>query len=178
MFLHVKSFGLYTQGGALGGYALLLSILISSIVLVIAIGLTGLIEKELVLTSSARDSQFAFYAADSGSECGLFWDFKHPGYDGTIFREFEGDNSPTQEELDSNGAFCNNVNIVENWQIIQEDSTSATTRFEVPLSGDTCTIVDVAKTDSGVNTEIESRGQTRCGTTHPRRVERAIRLQF
>ena len=38
-------------------------------------------KKEVILSSLGRDSQFAFYAADTGVECALFWDVRY-GYFG------------------------------------------------------------------------------------------------
>ena len=31
----------------------------------------------MALSGTGRDSQFAFYAADVGAECALYWDLKH-----------------------------------------------------------------------------------------------------
>src|SRR3989344_1182654 len=62
-----------------GGYALMLSIVVSSIVLSIGISLLNIVQKELILSATGRDSQFAFYAADAGLECVLYWDLGNPG---------------------------------------------------------------------------------------------------
>lgn len=59
------------------GFTLLLAALISSIVLALGTSVFGLVQKELVLSSIGRDSQFAFYAADSAAECALYWDIRH-----------------------------------------------------------------------------------------------------
>ena len=56
------------------GYALILSIVVSSVVLSIGLSLLNIVQKELILSATGRDSQFAFYAADSGVECALYWD--------------------------------------------------------------------------------------------------------
>ncbi len=56
------------------GFVLAFSLLISSIVLALALGIFNILLKQIVLTSSARDSQIAFYAADAGAECALYWD--------------------------------------------------------------------------------------------------------
>src|SRR6185503_12307738 len=34
-------------------------------------------QKELILSSVGRDSQYAFYAADTAAECALYWDMRH-----------------------------------------------------------------------------------------------------
>lgn len=59
------------------GFTLLLAALIASIVLALGISISGIVQKELILSSIGRDSQFAFYAADSAAECALYWDIRH-----------------------------------------------------------------------------------------------------
>ncbi|KKW45527.1 MAG: hypothetical protein UY98_C0044G0005 [Candidatus Kaiserbacteria bacterium GW2011_GWA2_58_9] len=59
------------------GFTLLLAALVSSIVLALGTSIFQLAQKELTLSSIGRDSQFAFYAADSGAECALYWDVRY-----------------------------------------------------------------------------------------------------
>src|SRR3989344_3811538 len=56
------------------GFVLLLAIIISTILFSIGIGMATVIYKELILAFTARESQFAFYASDTSSECVLYWD--------------------------------------------------------------------------------------------------------
>lgn len=56
------------------GFVMAFSLLLSSIVLALAFGIFNLLLKQISLTSSAKDSQIAFYAADAGMECALYWD--------------------------------------------------------------------------------------------------------
>lgn len=56
------------------GFVILFSMLISALILLIASGVFKLVQKEVVLSSYARESQSAFYAADGALECALFWD--------------------------------------------------------------------------------------------------------
>ncbi len=58
------------------GFTLLLAALIASIVLAIGTSIFQLAQKSLLLSSVGRDSQFAFYAADTGAECALYWDVR------------------------------------------------------------------------------------------------------
>src|SRR3989344_9104655 len=64
------------------GFTLLLATLIASIVVALGISIFRLSQKEITLSSIGRESQFAFYAADSSSECALYWDVQH-GYFGS-----------------------------------------------------------------------------------------------
>ncbi|MEK9153874.1 MAG: pilus assembly PilX N-terminal domain-containing protein [Patescibacteria group bacterium] len=59
------------------GFTLLLSALIASIVLALGTSIFQLAHKELKLSSIGRDSQFAFYAADTGAECAQYWDYRY-----------------------------------------------------------------------------------------------------
>src|SRR3989344_4229619 len=59
------------------GFTLLFAMIISSIVLSIGLGIFNIALKELVLSSAARESQFAFFAADTGTECALYWDIRY-----------------------------------------------------------------------------------------------------
>lgn len=61
-----------------GGFTLLLSLLVISIILSVGFGVFDIMTKELKLSGIGRESQIAFYAADAGIECAYFWDIKHP----------------------------------------------------------------------------------------------------
>ncbi|MFT6361577.1 MAG: hypothetical protein ACJA2Z_000570 [Candidatus Paceibacteria bacterium] len=56
------------------GFVILFSILISSLILLISAGIFNVVQKEVILSSYARESHRAFYAADSALECALFAD--------------------------------------------------------------------------------------------------------
>ncbi len=62
------------------GFTLLLAALIASIVLSIGAAIFSIAQKELALSSIGRDSQFAFYAADSAAECALYWDVRFSAF--------------------------------------------------------------------------------------------------
>ena len=53
---------------------MLFSILITSALLLIAIGISNIAYREAVFAVEARDSDRAFFAADNGMECGLYLD--------------------------------------------------------------------------------------------------------
>ena len=56
------------------GIALLFTIMLSTIFLTMALGVTNIATKELTFSSSAKDSNNAFYSAESGIECALYND--------------------------------------------------------------------------------------------------------
>jgi len=59
-----------------GGFALLFSVLISSLLLTIGLSIFSIALKELAISTNARQSIFAFYAADSGREYVKYLDTK------------------------------------------------------------------------------------------------------
>lgn len=65
------------------GFTLLLAALISAIVLSLASALFSIAKKQVTLASLSQQSQYAFYAADTGAECALYWDIRY-GYFGTV----------------------------------------------------------------------------------------------
>lgn len=153
------------------GYILLLSVLISGIVLAIGIGIANITLKGIILASVSKNSQFAFYAADSGGECALYWDIDNGPFNDTVFATSSASNPPTS------GVICVGKDIAESW-IIDASPTSATTQFSLNLGNDRCTTIIVIKSDGGTNTIIESRGYNSCDVTFSRRVERGIRIRY
>lgn len=136
-----------------GGFTLLLSVLIASLLLSIGLSIFNIALKELILSSSGRDSQFAFYAADSGTECALYWDIKESAFSTTSPRTIT----------------CNN----QNFEVGGGESSSFTMNFPPEPY---CATVSVLKQDEA--TIIESRGYNTCSQQNPRRVERGIRVRY
>ncbi len=54
------------------GYALLFTMVIVSVIMAIATGISTSISKQLVLSGTALESQVAFYEADTAAECALY----------------------------------------------------------------------------------------------------------
>ena len=153
------------------GFAMLFSVLISSLLVVIGLSIFNITLKELTISTSARESQIAFYAANSGMECALYWDLKGNGLR-SAFASTTGDIASAQ----SVSALCNGVKV--------NSATSATTEFEFKVnnSGDSngpCAKVKVVKTPGSptvekMTTVIESRGKNICDASG-RRVERGLK---
>lgn len=158
------------------GYTLLIAAIIGSFLLAVSFSIVTLTAKEVRLAASTRDSQLAFYAADTGVECAIYWDIKFSG--GTsAFATSSASNQP------SSGIICSQNDIAQGWVITDKTSSSATTIFMLDLgvigdNKDLCTEVLVEKTNNGNNTKIESRGRSSCDTSNIRRVERAIRVTY
>lgn len=146
------------------GFTLLLSTLIASLLLILGASMFGITKKEVILSSLGRDSQFAFYAADAGSECGLYWDFRHDLFATTT------PNSTATCDQQLLGTF-------------QFPGYGVPQNFEYQPNGH-CVRVTVTKYDPalvGPTTIILSRGyNTTCAgiVTNPRALERSIELTF
>ncbi len=74
--LPTAGYGLQAQRG----FTLLLAALIASIVLSLGSSIFMIAKKQITLSSLGRDSQFAFYAADTGAECALYWDVRYNAF--------------------------------------------------------------------------------------------------
>ncbi len=64
------------NGNTKRGFTLLLAALVASIVLALGSSIFTIAKKQVTLSSLGRDSQFAFYAADTAAECALYWDVR------------------------------------------------------------------------------------------------------
>jgi Tfp pilus assembly protein PilX len=162
------------------GFVLVLAVLLSGILLSIGITMFGLTFKELLISSAGRESQFAFYAADTAGECVLYWDIRHPGYSNSIFAT----SSASTLISKNSGILCNEEDITSpttgwdvnsGWDITNITGTSATTVFDMKFDNGACATVTIIK-NSGL-TQIDSRGYNTC-VTNPRRVERGLRISY
>ena len=73
------------------GFVLLFTMILVSITLSIALGLSSIASKENLFSTSARASNDAYYAADTGVECALYWDV---GPNGSLYSVAGGLGNP------------------------------------------------------------------------------------
>lgn len=167
------------------GITLFISIVIMSILLFISFAVINITIKTTIFASSGRDSQFAFYAADTGIECALFWDSR---FDPSKFATSTAPDSIT----------CAGVTTIDGQVNIPGTSTPARIggggdgnptsifSFEMNQTGSAenrvpyCTVVTVTKYYDGpdLRTYIKSRGYNTCDLTNPRRIERGIEVTY
>ncbi|MDD5165700.1 MAG: hypothetical protein PHG25_04185 [Candidatus Pacebacteria bacterium] len=164
------------------GYTLLFAVIVSVLVLSIAAFILSVSRKQAILSASARDSVYAFYAADSGLECGI-----------------ENLTGLTSTNPTAPVSCANNANMTVTYE--SGGATAGTSTFNM-LTGTgsdlnaqktqsgagSCAIVKVAfvvVTNGSVTsttTTVLSRGynigwntsNSTCSLTGPRKVERAI----
>lgn len=147
------------------GFALFIAIGVTSILLLVSMALVNVSLKQTLIASSSRESQRAFYAADNGIECVLYWETINPAPIGT----------PGESPFDPFGG----QNIVCNGQTFLVGgggSSDLTSEFTLNFDDGTCAVVEVTK--DGTATKIESRGRNSCDTSNTRRVERGVRVQY
>ena len=144
------------------GFILSFTVLVASIMLAIGLGVFNILIKEVILATAARDSQYAFYAADTGAECGLFYDTKQNAF-------------PTSSDslIYTGTTVCAGTNFVI---VPGELSSDAATSTFVLDSPHYCAKVLVAK--FGGRTKVESEGFNTCNTGDSRRLERALRIFY
>lgn len=145
------------------GFTLFLSLVIAGTLLVVATGVITLAVKQSRISVSGRESQVAFYAADSGLECALYWDVRNP----SGVSAFDTESSTT---INCNQDAAN----PENQWIVGGAAVSTIDITFLPDSQ--CASVTVTK--SGSATTIESKGYNTCDSTSARRVERAVRASY
>jgi len=165
------------------GFALVFAVMVSGILLAIGMGMFSIVYKELMLSSTIRDSQIAFYAADSAAECALYWDTKHPNHSSSVF-----DGSVTTGQ---GGVYCNEEDMSDpesgwrdtGWVITYptgDSSESINVEFDMKFSNGACAVVNVLLDDLLVSTTttIRSRGYNTCVLTRRYRTERGLRISY
>ena len=169
------------------GFALLFAVLVASVLLSIGASIFNLTLKELTLSSSGRESQFAFYAADTGAECALYWDFKAtPLY---VFATSSASQASSWRDsyIDSMSPTCAGGSISASVKTpISTSALSAVTQITLNIpnaSPEFCAIITVTKSASSpggvISTVIESRGyNTPCASTDSNKIERGLRVSY
>lgn len=140
------------------GFALFVAIGVASIILLVSVAMSNITLKQILIAQASKESQKAYYAADNGIECVLFWETVNPTAPGESAFDSSGQEiSCGTETFDVGGGSVSNFTVTFN-----------------PF--DTCAEVTVDK--SGSQTVIESRGRNLCTGNSNRRVERGIRVQY
>lgn len=146
------------------GFAMLFTVLVVTLILSIAIGISNLSFKQTILSSLAKDSQISFYEADSAVECGLYYD--------TIVGSFPIGTDPSTAPGEIN---CGN----DTFSLINLESYTDYLVYKqnfIDGSKPCASILFDKATSVGTNV-IQGRGYNFC-TTNPRQVERALEVQY
>jgi Tfp pilus assembly protein PilX len=154
------------------GFALLFAVIVMSIVLSIIFSIADISYKQAELSGIGKDSQIAFYAADSGAECAQYWDNKHNSFATTTTSSITcngqaftvgGEATLVPCPTDSSSS-CAVSTFTYDIDPTQEPSSQAV----VTLYKNTNTS-ETTVTSSGKNTNINA---------DPRQVERSVKLTY
>jgi hypothetical protein len=156
------------------GMTLFIAVVVMGILLFISFAVVNIAIKSTLFSSLGRDSQYAFYAADSGIECAIYWDSK---FDPSYF-DITAKTGPIS---------CGGMAISDGAPIPDGSTTqiggSATSKFYFNMNNNSdpvpyCAIVTITKNALDGSTTIKSRGYNTCDTSNPRRVERGIEVTY
>lgn len=147
------------------GFVSLLALLLANVFLLIGLSVYAISIKELSLSFGGRESTFAFYAADGGMECALYWDIQHDAFATTT--------PPRLDEIK-----CNLENIDVTYSLNENSESVGSFGFYFGSNNSfPCAEVTVTKRND-MKTVIISKGRNNCDINDSRRVERAWRVIY
>ncbi|MFH1607113.1 MAG: hypothetical protein ABIC91_07220 [Nanoarchaeota archaeon] len=155
------------------GFAVLFAVLLASFLITLGISIFSISLKEIQIATSIRDSQIAYYVADSARECALYWDVKQGAFPACL------NSSCSVTNLQINPIKCNGNEILLFFTHEPTDtfSTNKIDFFQASSTSLSTPIADIMIKKVFINpnviTTIEARGHN-TGILG-RRVERGIR---
>ncbi len=158
-FLKVKSNTINNKG-----YAILFTIIIISTILTMGAGISNTLLKQTLLSSTARESQIAFYQSDTAIECAIYAaEVKGLAIMATPWEcGLDDSNTPMSLNLASYGV----------------DLYTLSVNTSLPGA---CFNIDINKSSSVVSpytAEIKARGYNVCSPSNPKQVERGILVNY
>ncbi|MES2668747.1 MAG: hypothetical protein V4644_03615 [Patescibacteria group bacterium] len=149
------------------GFTLLIAVVLTSVLLSVALALLDITYKQVVLSSVARQSQYAFYAADSAMECALYWDQQRNAF------SYLG-------VIPGNSIQCSGTNISLTSSV---SGGIRTTTFSTPCADGLTASITIEKTNgtacSGTATScLYASGYNSCNSGDLRRVERGLKVFY
>lgn len=143
------------------GFVILFAVTLAALLLSIALGVANIALKEIKFGTSARDTNDAFFAADSGIECALF-------YDNGVTSSFGGSGGSSIQCSGSSIAISGSS---PSWNFVV---------LGLGSSGQSCANVSI---DKSSGTTIFSKGYNigdgpACSPTNPNRVERELKTTY
>lgn len=134
------------------GITLLLSIFVSSLALTLGLGIFTLLFSEVEFSGTAKESLLAFYMADSGIECALFWDIERNAF---------ATSSTSSITCEGDSFIVGGPSGFSRFTIVDDFFGS-------------CAVVEVTKS---TNTVIVSQGQNICANSS-KTVQRGLRVSY
>lgn len=175
------------------GFTLLFAVLVSTLVISIGATIISIALRQTILSGTSRESQYAFYAANTVLECATYWDKNGPidtVGNNAVFPVSGLETRTTK--LDD--ITCSGINITDGtdaqnpkpWVTGTNETTFYLEVTNKSLSGVPaenyiyCAQATVYKelVGSVVRTTIEAKGYNTCDELSPRRVERGLIVQY
>ena len=149
------------------GFTLLVAIIFVSVILSVGLALTDIAYKQVILASTARQSQYAFYNADSAMECALEQDQVIDLFDYT-----------STSQGGTNAFMCEGQQI--SYSFPSEVGNIRTATFNIGCTGgDPVATVQIVKNENGTpTTHIYADGFNDCNASDPQRVERGLQSHY
>lgn len=189
------------------GFTLLFAVLVSVLVLSVGASVISVALKQSILSSTGRESQFAFYAANSGLECALFWDLNPDvalGVGSERVFPYQGGDSDQTAIADYAPVNCGVTNIesgAENghaeidWTGKMKNDTQSEFVFTMAIANNIdnggapdiddfeycaeVTVLKASTTEDGLVTTIYSQGSNSCDPdSDTRAVERGLLMKY
>ena len=146
------------------GFTLLIAVVLSGVILSLSLALLDIAYKQIVLSSTAKQSQYAFYNADSALECILYYD--------QTFDAFNA--NPTGLTQIS----CNGRTI----DFSSAGSVPKVTLMTIPCVGTGATEAAYVEIYKGYatlpSTRMYATGYSTCNSTDTRRIERGVKVLY
>ncbi len=162
------------------GFTLLIAVILTSVLVSIGLALLDVSYKDVVLSSTAKQSNYAFYQADSTIECALYWDSTVNAFDYS---------SP----LSASSMKCGTLPLIS-YTSSQSPAPFGsgnirTTTFDIPCkpdgTGGTSGSITIVKTDptgvcdsAGHKSCLYATGYNICDATSDKRLERGLKVTY
>lgn len=142
------------------GFALLVAVVLTSVLLSVGLALLDITYKQILLSTTAKQSETAFYAADSALECALYWDQQHGSF---------------SYASAASSITCDTTSIPVTSSV---SSGVRTSRYAVPCTGGGVSAdVTIYKSSSG-SSSLYASGYNTCSVTDERRLERGLKATY
>jgi type II secretory pathway pseudopilin PulG len=148
------------------GFTLFYAVLLTGIVLAVSYSISFTAQNSIKNTRLNLESKHAYFAAESGLDCALYWDISRSDVDPAVFA------TSTAQTFDCNTSSFNKPANVNSFT------------FNIPyIQTSSCAEVTVSKIDDmsgGTQTEIISKGYSNCSgnTKSASSLERAVKVQY
>jgi hypothetical protein len=147
------------------GFALLVALIFMSVILSVGLELTDITYKQIMLASTSRQSQYAFYNADSAMECALELD--------QVYDAFDYATGPTTGAFGCEGQVVTYTNSAPS-------GNSRTATFSIPCTGGgtNSTVTILKNSGASISTYIYSNGYNDCSASDPNRIQRGLKSNY